>query len=61
MECEMDKVGRNCSEKINGKYWMYYLADAQGKDSQMGVAYSADLLHWTEALDTSAGEPLQVV
>src|SRR6266852_1146395 len=29
----------------------YYLADAQGKDSQMGVAYSEDLLHWTEALD----------
>jgi len=38
-------------EKINGKYWMYYLAEAKGKDSQMGVAFSEDLLHWTEALD----------
>ncbi len=45
------KSGAIVPEKINGKYWMYYLADAQGKDSQMGVAYSEDLLHWTEALD----------
>jgi beta-1,2-mannosidase len=45
------KSGAIVPEKINGKYWMYYLADAQGKDQQMGVAYSDDLLHWTEALD----------
>ncbi|MGB7846793.1 MAG: glycoside hydrolase family 130 protein [Candidatus Acidiferrum sp.] len=45
------KSGAIVPEKINGKYWMYYLADAQGKDTQMGVAYSDDLLHWTEALD----------
>ena len=45
------KSGAMVPEKINGKYWMYYLADAKGKDSQMGVAFSEDLLHWTEALD----------
>jgi beta-1,2-mannosidase len=45
------KSGAIVPEKVNGKYWMYYLADAQGKDTQMGVAYSNDLLHWTEALD----------
>jgi predicted GH43/DUF377 family glycosyl hydrolase len=45
------KSGAIVPEKINGKYWMYYLADAQGKDTQMGVAYSEDLLHWTEPLD----------
>ena len=45
------KSGAIVPEKIKGKYWMYYLADAQGKDTQMGVAYSDDLLHWTEALD----------
>ncbi len=45
------KSGAIVPEKINGKYWMYYLADAKGKDQQMGVAYSEDLLHWTEALD----------
>ena len=45
------KSGAIVPEKVNGKYWMYYVADAEGKDSQMGVAYSEDLLHWTEALD----------
>jgi beta-1,2-mannosidase len=45
------KSGAIVPEKINGKYWMYYLADAQGKDTQMGVAYSDDLLHWSDVLD----------
>jgi len=45
------KSGAIAPEKINGKYWMYYLADAKGQDTQMGVAYSDDLLHWAEALD----------
>jgi beta-1,2-mannosidase len=45
------KSGAIVPEKINGQYWMYYLGDAKGKDTQMGVAYSDDLLHWTEALD----------
>jgi predicted GH43/DUF377 family glycosyl hydrolase len=45
------KSGAIVPEKINGKYWMYYLADAKGKGSQMAVAYSDDLLHWTEALE----------
>jgi beta-1,4-mannooligosaccharide phosphorylase/FG-GAP-like repeat len=45
------KSGAIVPEKINGKYWMYYLGDAKGKEQQMGVAYSEDLLHWTEALD----------
>ena len=45
------KSGAILPEKVNGKYWMYYLADAAGKPAQMGVAYSADLGHWTEALD----------
>ncbi len=45
------KSGAIVPEKINGKYWMYYLGDAKGKDTQMGVAYSDDLLHWADALD----------
>ena len=45
------KSGAIVPEKINGKYWMYYLADAKGKGSQMGIASSADLLYWTEALE----------
>ena len=45
------KSGAILTDKINGKYWMYFLGDAKGKDTQMGIAYSDDLLHWTEALD----------
>ena len=43
------KSGAIVPEKINGKYWMYYLGDAKGKDSQMGIASSTDLLHWTDS------------
>ena len=45
------KSGAIVPKKINGKYWMYFLGDARDRDTQMGVAYSEDLLHWTEALD----------
>jgi predicted GH43/DUF377 family glycosyl hydrolase len=45
------KSGAIVPEKINGKYWMYYLGDAKGKDTQMGIAYSDDLLHWRDELD----------
>ena len=45
------KSGAIVRQKISGKYWMYYLGDASGHESQMGVAYSTDLLHWTDALD----------
>lgn len=45
------KSGAILTEKIQGKYWMYFLGDAKGKDTQMGLAYSDDLVHWTEALD----------
>jgi predicted GH43/DUF377 family glycosyl hydrolase len=43
------KSGAIVPEKINGKYWMYFLGtSADGKD-QAGLASSLDLLHWTEA------------
>ncbi|HMI52563.1 MAG TPA: hypothetical protein VK525_13690, partial [Candidatus Saccharimonadales bacterium] len=45
------KSGAIVPEKIHGKYWMYYLGDAKGKETQMGVASSDDLIHWTDALD----------
>jgi len=47
------KSGAVVTEKINGKFWMSYLADAAGQNSHIGVAYSDDLLHWTEARDHS--------
>lgn len=45
------KSGAILPEKLNGKYWMYYLGDATDTAGEMGVAYSEDLLHWSSALD----------
>jgi predicted GH43/DUF377 family glycosyl hydrolase len=46
------KSGAIVPEKINGKYWMYFLGtSADGKD-QAGLASSPDLLHWTEETKT---------
>jgi predicted GH43/DUF377 family glycosyl hydrolase len=45
------KSGAIIPQKIDGKYWMYYLGDAPNQLTQMGVANSDDLLHWTDALD----------
>jgi predicted GH43/DUF377 family glycosyl hydrolase len=45
------KSGAIVPEKIDGRYWMYYLGTAADKTDQMGLAYSRDLLHWTDALD----------
>ncbi len=49
------KSGAIVPEKLNGKYWMYYLADAANQPTQMGIAYSTDLVHWTDALDHVPG------
>ncbi len=46
------KSGAIIPKKINGKYWMYWLGTSADKTDQMGLAYSSDLLHWTEATDT---------
>jgi predicted GH43/DUF377 family glycosyl hydrolase len=46
------KSGAIVQQKINGKYWMYFLGtSADGKD-QAGLASSVDLLHWTEVTRT---------
>jgi predicted GH43/DUF377 family glycosyl hydrolase len=45
------KSGAILGEPVNGRYWMYYMADAAGGSDQMGVAHSEDRLRWTEALD----------
>jgi predicted GH43/DUF377 family glycosyl hydrolase len=46
------KSGAIVPEKIDGKYWMYWLGTSADKTDQMGVSYSNDLLHWTEATAT---------
>ena len=45
------KSGAIVPQKIAGKYWMYFLGTSRDNNDQMGVAWSTDLLHWTEATD----------
>jgi len=59
------KSGAIVSKKIHGKYWMYWLGTSSGGISagidEMGLSYSKDLIHWTEATKTPvlAGRPGQ--
>jgi beta-1,2-mannosidase len=46
------KSGAIVPEKINGKYWMYWLGTAADKTDQMGLSFSDDLIHWTETTKT---------
>jgi predicted GH43/DUF377 family glycosyl hydrolase len=46
------KSGAIVPEKIDGKYWMYFLGTSADNKDQGGLAYSADLMHWTEATKT---------
>ena len=43
------KSGAIVPQKINGKWWMYYLGTAPDKRDYMGLASSSDLQHWTDA------------
>lgn len=46
------KSGAIVPEKIDGKYWMYFLGTTPDQNDQMGLASSTDLVHWTEATKT---------
>jgi len=46
------KSGAMAPEKINGKYWMYWLGTAGDKTDQMGLSWSTDLINWTEGTTT---------
>jgi len=46
------KSGAILSEKIDGKYWMYWLGTSRGHKDEMGLSHSYDLVHWTEATET---------
>jgi predicted GH43/DUF377 family glycosyl hydrolase len=48
------KSGAILTDKINDKYWMYFLGTAADKTDQTGLASSPDLLHWTEETQTPA-------
>jgi len=43
------KSGAIVPEKINGKYWMYFLGTSADNRDQAGLASSSDIIHWTEA------------
>lgn len=43
------KSGAIVPQKINGKYWMYFLGTSRDGTDQTGLTYSSDLIHWTEA------------
>jgi beta-1,2-mannosidase len=43
------KSGAIVPQKIDGKFWMYFLGTSADKTDQMGLAYSTDLVHWIEA------------
>src|SRR5207244_3709871 len=45
------KSGAIVPEKIDGKYWMYFLGTSADNKDQGGLASSTDLLHWTEATE----------
>ena len=49
------KSGAILPEKVNGKWWMYYLGTSKGPDAvtrdKMGLASSDDLIHWSDATD----------
>lgn len=46
------KSGAIVSEKIDGRYWMYWLGTSQDKTDQMGISSSTDLQHWQEESET---------
>jgi len=46
------KSGAIVPERIDGKYWMYWLGTPADKTDQMGLSSSSDLLHWQEETET---------
>lgn len=46
------KSGAILTQKIQGKYWMWWLGTAADKTDQMGLASSTDLVHWNEETQT---------
>jgi predicted GH43/DUF377 family glycosyl hydrolase len=46
------KSGAIVPEKIDGKYWMYWLGTTADNIDQMGLSWSTDLIRWTEATKT---------
>lgn len=48
------KSGAILAQKVNGKYWMYFLGTGKDKTDETGLASSTDLIHWKEETKTPA-------
>jgi len=46
------KSGAILTQKVQGKYWMYFLGTTPEKTDEMGLASSTDLVHWQEETKT---------
>lgn len=46
------KSGAILAQRIQGKYWMYWLGTTPDNIDQMGISSSTDLVHWTEETKT---------
>jgi beta-1,2-mannosidase len=46
------KSGAILRERIQAKYWMYWLGTTSDGADQMGISSSTDLMHWTEETKT---------
>ena len=51
------KSGAILTQRIKGRYWMYFLGDSAKDVHETGVAYSYDLIHWTEVFDQPLVRP----
>jgi beta-1,2-mannosidase len=51
------KSGAILTEKIDGKYWMYWLGTSRDHKDEMGLSHSYDLVHWTEATEIPCSRP----
>jgi predicted GH43/DUF377 family glycosyl hydrolase len=45
------KSGAILDRPVDGRYWMFYMADAADGHDQTGIAFSTDLTTWIEATD----------
>jgi len=43
--------------RINNKYWMYYQGEERPWHTAMGIAYSKELIHWTQLSDEPIMRP----
>jgi len=56
-ESKQIKAPAPVPQKIKGKYWMYYQGEREAWKTKMGLAYSEDLIHWTQASEEPVMKP----